>query len=67
MVDSLCRGKNVVKGCYVVIVVFHTELTWGDIVGEGQTPVAHIMHTFLLLQAGICQVDCKIDSQKRIF
>lgn len=36
----------------------------GDVVGEGQTPVTH-MHTFLLLEASICQEDCKTDSKKK--
>lgn len=35
--------KNVVKGCCVMIVPFHTELTWGHVIREGQTPVARIM------------------------
>ena len=32
------------KGCCVMIVNFHTELAWGDMVGEGLTPVVNIMH-----------------------
>ena len=44
MEDYLCREKDVAKGCCVMIVIFHTELARGDRVGEGLTPVAHIMH-----------------------
>ena len=40
---SLSGEKNVVKGCCVMIVPFHPELTWGHVIREGQTPVAHIM------------------------
>lgn len=44
MEDRLCREKDVVKGCCVMIVIFHTEVARGDMVGEGLTPVEHIMH-----------------------
>ena len=53
-----------VLSCYDSSVSCWTNMD--DVVGEGQTPVTH-MHTFLLLEASICQEDCKTDSKKKIF